>query len=201
MSWLGLALTMNNGILLRDKRIDFVVLSLGRRDEGMTLIEVLMSILLFAIFMGNFLIVTEILGQWIPSGPSVAGSAGASSCDSQQLESACVNVAFDSIVPSLQSYYDKKDPDKFVPIVGKYRSPSELPLGESTPIGMDWPESYEIEISEFPGLAERPASGSLPLTSSAPGLYLIVASPDPPAYWRRPVFRLFCRPYHRCIKP
>jgi len=201
MSCLSLASMMIKRRFFGDKRVCSVFASSGRFDHGMTLIEVLISILLFAVFMGNFLLVAEIMSQWMPSGQPSSGSSAASSCDSPQLETACVEVALDSAVPSLQSYYDKNKPDDFIPIEGVYGSPAELPLGDSASADMAWPEDYKIKISSFSRLVEKPTSGSPSWDSSRPGLYLIAAYPRTPAYWRKPVVRLFCRPYHRCVRP
>jgi len=152
-------------------------------SAGMTLIEVLIAILLFAVFTASFLVVTEMIGSLIPAGSAPLDNE---SCNGPGLEASCINVAFDVIVPALELAPEKQ--------VGCFPRPGSIP-GVSGLSGLSWPEAYEVCIYSYPNLAEDGGS-------SVPGLYLLQAQAlaSDSAFWRLPVQRVFCRPYHHCVK-
>jgi len=159
-------------------------------SAGMTLLEVLIAVLLFAIFSGTFLMVTEMIGQLLPADKATAEG---SSCNGPALEEACVNIAFDFMIPYLEKY----DPN-VVNIGGEYASPNQVAVGGISELQLAWPDSYRLEILQWPVLPQTLAQADRP---SLPGLYLLQATPVSSTFWRKPIQRLFCRPYHRCVKP
>lgn len=160
------------------------------RSSGMTLLEVLIAVLLFAIFSGTFLMVTEMIGQLLPSDKAPLSG---NSCNGASLEASCINIAFDTIVPLLE----KADPDN-LDIAGQYLSPNHMLLGYVAELQLAWPDAYKIEILRYPALVQ---SAATPTEPARPGLYLLQATPTMSAFWRKPIQRLFCRPYYRCIRP
>ena len=160
------------------------------QSSGMTLLEVLIAVLLFAIFSGTFLMVTEMIGQLLPAEQV---SSEDSSCNGPALEESCVNIAFDTMVP----YMEKYDPSQ-VDIAGRYTSPRQVVLAGIGDLQLAWPDAYRLEILQW---IELPQKAPAEDQASLPGLYLLQAIPVRPAFWRKPIQRLFCRPYHRCVKP
>lgn len=163
-------------------------------SAGMTLLEVLVAILLFAIFSATLLMVSEVVRALIPGEVLPQDD---NSCNGLVLESACINVAFDAIVPVLE----RTDP-KALDISGSYRSPNSVPAVQAAKLQFGWPDAYILQIVAYPELKQTDTTS---MTSpSRPGLYLLQATPRQditPSLWRKPVQRLFCRPYHRCIQP
>jgi len=162
----------------------------GRQSSGMTLLEVLIAVLLFAVFSGTFLMVTEMISQLLPAEQAPAGEQ---SCKGPALEESCVNIAFDAMVP----YLEKSDPPR-VDIDGDYASPNQLVFAGINDLQLAWPDAYQLEIHQWKELPQTAASDG---QASKPGLYLLQATPVSPAFWRKPIQRLFCRPYHRCVRP
>lgn len=161
----------------------------GQQSSGMTLIEVLIAVLLFAVFSGTFLMVTEMISQLLPAEQAPAGER---SCNGPALEESCVNIAFDAIVPYLEKY----DPSQ-VDISGDYASPNQLAFAGINDLQLAWPDGYRLEILQWSDLPQAAATDD---QVSRPGLYLLQATPVSAAFWRRPIQRLFCRPYHRCVR-
>lgn len=161
-----------------------------QKSDGMTLIEVLIAILLFAVFSGVFLMVTELMASLLPS--SDQASDLDRSCNGPALEVSCVNSAFDNMIPE----YFEKAADIWSLVDSKCLMPSRFfPPGEA----IGWPSSYDC-------IYIIPASGEISdmATSSndEPGLFLAEARVDNPgarAFWQIPVQRLFCWPYYKCV--
>jgi prepilin-type N-terminal cleavage/methylation domain-containing protein len=162
----------------------------GGQSSGMTLLEVLIAVLLFAVFSGTFLMVTEMISQLLPADQAPAGER---SCNGPALEESCVNIAFDAMVP----YLEKSDPAQ-VNIGGDYASPNQLVFAGINDLQLAWPDAYRLEIRQWNYLPQTAATDA---QASRPGLYLLQATPVSPAFWRKPIQRLFCRPYHRCVRP
>lgn len=160
-------------------------LQLKKRSNGMTLLEVLIAIMLFTVFTGVFLTVTEMLSVLVP--PTNA-PLGDQSCNGSGLELSCINIAFDQIIPILEKDSDK--PSGCFPTAGL------IPAVAQKSIVIDWPDDYKVCIYEYDNLAEQE-----PPAAPLPGLYLLQAEPTKQVFWRKPVQRLFCRPYHLCIDP
>ena len=162
------------------------------KSSGMTLLEVLISILLFAVFSATFLMVTEMIAQLLPAEEAPAAD---NSCNGAALEESCVNIAFDAIVPWLE----KADPTNLDISSGPYASPNQVPFAEIRDLQLAWPDAYKLSIFQYPQtLRQSAATVSQP---SMPGLYLLQATPTRSAFWRKPIQRLFCRPFHRCVRP
>ena len=171
---------------------------LKKRSNGMTLLEVLIAIMLFAVFTGVFLTVTEMLSVLIPPSNTPLGDQG---CNGAGLELSCINIAFDQIVPILERDNNNVDEngkptDKI--ILGCSPTASLIPAvaKKIIDIDIDWPDDYKVCIYKYDNLAEQEPP-AVPL----PGLYLLQAEPTKQVFWRKPVQRLFCRPYHLCIDP
>ena len=158
-----------------------------RNEGGMTLLEVLIAILLFAVFSGTFLVVTEMIAQLFPRDKAPLAD---NSCNGPSLEAACINLTFDAIVPALE-LYDPLDTD----ISAEYASINQMDFAGIADSALTWPDSYRLEIIQYPYLQQSAASEQSP---SKPGLYLLQATPTNRAFWRKPIQRVFCRPYHVC---
>ena len=156
----------------------------------MTLLEVLIAILLFAVFSGTFIIVTEMIVQIFPRDKAPLAE---NSCNGPSLEASCINLAFDVIVPALE-LYNPLDAD----ISSQYASIDQMDFAGIADLGLAWPDSYSIEIFQYPDLTHSLPSDQSP---SKPGLYLLQATPTNRAFWRKPIQRVFCRPYHVCTGP
>jgi prepilin-type N-terminal cleavage/methylation domain-containing protein len=160
------------------------------KNAGMSLIEVLIAVMLFAVFAGVFLMVTEMMAGLVPV--QNQSSSPDLSCEGPSLEVACVNSAFDNMVPD--SF--EKNPDIWL-LTNRCLPPSDfMPVGDVA----GWPRSYDC-------IYIIPASGSIGEMASAyeskeVGLFLAEARVDDPAlraFWQLPVQRLFCWPYYKCV--
>lgn len=149
-----------------------------KAQSGMTLLEVLIAVLLFAVFSGVFMTVTEMLGVLVPASKAPLGDA---SCNGPALEASCINIAFDQLVLFLEKADNLSN--------GCKPNPKAI---DATFSG-GWPDDYQICIYPYQGLPESP--------QKKPGLFLLQAEATEPAFWRKPVQRLFCRPYHLCVDP
>ena len=165
----------------------------GLPCSGMTLLEVLIAVLLFAVFTGTFLMVTEMIGQLFPAEQVPAAE---NSCNGPALEEACINSAFDKIVLSLERYVEPGESPGAVVDAIKL---GQIAFDEISDLKL-LPDSYEIEVHQWDKFEPQQANEKMP---AMPGLYLLQAKPktDSQAFWRKPIQRLFCRPYHRCVKP
>ena len=157
-------------------------ININAHCSGMTLLEVLIAILLFAVFSGVFLTVTEMLGVLIPIGkPPLT----ADSCNGSALELACINIAFDELIPFIEKNDD--------PLLDNcYANPKAI----NSSISAAWPDDYRVCIYPYPDLK----NSSSP-QDPKPGIFLLQAEPTEQAFWRRPVQRVFCNPYHLCVNP
>ena len=161
-----------------------------QKIDGMTLIEVLIAILLFAVFSGVFLMVTELMASLLPSNDQASDLDR--SCNGPALEVSCINSAFDDIIPE----YFEKAADIRSLVDAKCLAPSRFfPPGEE----VGWPNSYDC-IHIIP--ASREISDMAITGNDEPGLFLAEARVDNPgsrAFWQIPVQRLFCWPYYKCV--
>jgi len=170
---------------------------LNKRSNGMTLLEVLIAITLFAVFMGVFLTVTEMLSVLIPPSNVLDEDK---SCNGSTLEMSCIGSAFDNIIPLLEKAYsnDQKPLDETATELMGCADNVNLvmtKLNPDTDFDIAWPSSYRVcvdQYDKFPVLVDG---------QPRPGLFLLQAEPTEPAFWRKPVQRLFCWPYHLCIDP
>ena len=164
------------------------------QSSGMTLLEVLIAVLLFAVFAGTFLMVTEMVGQLLPAEQAPVGDG---SCNGPAFEESCVNIAFDVMVP----YLEKSQPDDLlaeIDVLREYESLDDVEFAGIRDLQLAWPDAYRLEILQWSGLSQAAFTDQYP---SRPGLYLLQATPKPEqsAFWRKPIQRVFCRPYHRCV--
>jgi len=159
----------------------------------MTLLEVLIAVLLFAVFTGTFLMVTEMIAQLFPAEQVPAAE---NSCNGPALEEVCINSAFDKIVPALEWYVEPGESPGAVVDAIKLE---QIAFDEISDLKL-LPDSYEIEVHLWDKFMPQQTNGNMP---AMPGLYLLQAKPktDSTAFWRKPIQRLFCRPYYRCLEP
>jgi prepilin-type N-terminal cleavage/methylation domain-containing protein len=185
-------------------------LGLGRRRqaEGMTMIEVLIAILLFAVFSGIFVVVTEFATSLaVTDQPSAVGAE----CMGSGEDRACIELYFDQLVDALEASTYPAAPgselyDVSRGLSGKNQcsmSPESL-LAELLPAekpALTWPKDYNICLYAYDGslsVIQEDLSASPP----RPGLYMLQANPSPSlqaSSTRKPVQRLFCRPRYLCV--
>lgn len=156
-------------------------------SNGMTFLEVLIAILLFAVFTATFLMVTEMIGALIPATGKLSAEDDRS-CIGEGLEAACINASFDKIISYLEVEPDIKE--------ACYSSLSSLLPAVSGISDLPWPYTYEACIYSYLKSSESGES------DAAPGLYLLQAQAltSYRSFSRSPVQRVFCWPYHLCIK-
>jgi len=173
--------------------------SLGLGSKGMTIIELLIAIMLFAMFMSVFVVVTEMLVAWIPA---TNFKLSENHCNGQGLEQSCINVSFDQMVESLElAPFEEVDTLASSVITDDcWHRPS--PGGIYGDGDIEWPDSFRVCLIRDPGASETNPSAPEPSHGgkALPGLYLLQASPIDDAFWRKPVQRLFCRPIHLCVR-
>lgn len=175
------------------------------RSPGMSLVELLIAILLFAVFSGIFVVVTEYtISLSLSDQPSKVGAE----CMGAGEDRACIELYFDTLVQSLESsaYPAASGSDFYAAargIEGKSQcagTPEALfpDLLAAEKPDLTWPIDYTICIYayESPLIQEK-----LDATPQRPGLYLLQAQPSEAlriVATRKPVQRLFCRPRYLC---
>lgn len=187
-----------------------LVLALSRFTDvngslGMSLVELLIAILLFAIFSGIFVIVTEYTTSLsLSDQPSKVGAE----CMGAGEDRACIELYFDSLVQSLESsafpagsgsefYAAARGLDGKSQCAGTPEALFPDLLASERP-DLTWPVDYTICIYAY----ESPLiQENLDATPQRPGLYLLQAQPSEAlrlVATRKPVQRLFCRPRYLC---
>ena len=182
--------------------------SLDQFSAGMSLIEVLIAILLFAVFSGIFVVVTEYTTSLsLADQPSKVGAE----CMGAGEDRACIELYFDALVDTLSSSaFPAKDGSDFYNIARGLNgnshcaaTPAELfPEPVLLPAerpGLTWPVDYDVCIYSYDSSLVREDLGLAP---QRPGLYLLQANPSESlklVSTRKPVQRLFCRPRHLCV--
>lgn len=161
----------------------------GKQSHGMTMLEVLIAILLFAVFTGVFVMVTELMAAMMSSDQSARSSG---ECSSPPLDRACIEVVFDDLVDTLQESTFSLE------VLRESMHKCERSARQLFNLNYDqfWPDDYEICIYDYG--SENPAFAE-DLNSRKPGLYLLQAQPKRPSPLKRPVQRLFCRPSAYCL--
>ena len=165
------------------------------KAAGMTLIEVLIAILLFAVFSGIFLTVTELMTSVMAS---YEAPEGASECSGFGEDRACIELYFDELVKILESSafpgnVASSDCDLSpTALLSKVLNEKEV----NHLNGYIWPANYEICFNAYSDLTENANANAL-----QPGLYLLQAQPKPSTPLNsalKPVQRVFCRPSYLC---
>lgn len=163
------------------------------KAAGMTLIEVLIAVLLFAVFSGIFLTVTELMTSVMAA---YEAPEGAAECSGFGEDRACIELYFDELVKILES---SAFPGK-VSSLNCAADPIDLLAEDLVPKevthlrGYAWPANYEVCLNVYPGLIEN-------VNALQPGLYLLQAQPvedTPKESALKPVQRIFCRPSYLC---
>lgn len=163
------------------------------KAAGMTLIEVLIAVLLFAVFSGIFLTVTELMTSVMAS---YEAPEGASECSGFGEDRACIELYFDELVKIMESSAfpgNVASPDcdrRPTALLSKVLNEKEV----SHLSGYIWPANYVICLKAYPRLVEN-------VSGERPGLYLLQAQPDPSTPLNsalKPVQRIFCRPSYLC---
>jgi prepilin-type N-terminal cleavage/methylation domain-containing protein len=160
--------------------------------QGMTLLEVLIAIMLFAVFTGVTVMVTELMAAMLSSDQK---GGAARECGSPPLDRACIDLFFDELVETLQEpTFSVVDLRKAVRQCG----PSAAQLLNLSFVQIPvapWPSDYEICLYDYGSVNSAFLED---LTAGRPGLYLLQAQPLAPSPMKRPVQRLFCRPRTLC---
>jgi len=172
------------------------------------MIEVLIAILLFAVFSGIFVVVTEFTTSLaVADQPSVVGAG----CMGSGEDRACIELYFDQLVDVLEaSTYPAGPGSEFYDISrglsGKNQcamSPESL-LADLLPAekpALTWPQDYDICVYAYEGSLSV-IREDLSASSPSPGLYMLQANPSSSlqaSSTRKPVQRLFCRPRYLCV--
>lgn len=125
------------------------------RYSGMTLLEVLIAVLLFAVFSGTFLMVTEMIAQLFPADqiPGVENS-----CNGPALEEACINSAFDKIVPELEEFLN---PGPDVDAVVGTDQLNQIAATKISELGL-LPDAYEIAVYQWDKFTPMQANQNMP---------------------------------------
>lgn len=195
-------------LMLERVRVTKLGLGLRRQAEGMTMIEVLIAILLFAVFSGIFVVVTEFTTSLsVADQPSAVGAE----CMGSGEDRACIELYFDQLVDALEASTYPAGPGSELynvsrALSGKNQcamSPENL-LAELLPgekPALTWPKDYNVCLYAYEGslsVIQEDLSASPP----RPGLYMLQANPSASlqaSATRRPVQRLFCRPRYLCV--
>lgn len=170
-------------------------------ERGMTVLEVLIAVMLFAVFSAVFLAVTEMTSALLlGEAPSQAGSQ----CSGKAEDRACVELYFDELVKVLErSTYPAESGSEFADAAfgatSHCKSNPEIlfsDMNASEAPDSPWPSDYDVCIYAYEELSE-----DLTASTPKPGLYLLQAQPaeglDASAA-RQAVQRLFCRPRYLC---
>lgn len=177
-------------------------------SSGMSLIEVLIAILLFAVFSGIFVVVTEYTTSLsLADQPSKMGAE----CMGAGEDRACIELYFDALVDALaSSAFPANNGSDFYNIARGLNGKSHC---AATPVelfpdpvllpaewpDLMWPLDYDVCIYSYDSLLVKE---DLSLAPQRPGLYLLQANPSDSlrlVSTRKPVQRLFCRPRHLCV--
>lgn len=168
---------------------------------GMALIELLISIMLFAVFGGIFAVVTEITSSLaVADQPSSLGTE----CMGVGEDRACIELYFDRLVEDLESSaFPASAGHLFHDVSHKLNGKSQCAPTPKALLAFEipslaWPVGYEICIYAYNSSVIKEDLSASPQT---PGLYLLQASPSeslPSGSTRQPVQRLFCRPRYLC---
>ena len=156
--------------------------------NGMTLLEVLIAVLMFAVFTGVVTTVVEYTYRFLGESESGGNSV---LTDHQEIQ-----LVFDKIVDLLSQ-----------PGISMQRINQISSLRQSAPTSSCVPPLADVSV--FWGLPLNkiilPSGYSLclwkttvPETSSKPGIYILYALPESPSSSRLPTRRLFCRPAPFC---
>jgi len=163
------------------------------KAAGMTLIEVLIAVLLFAVFSGIFLTVTELMTSVMAA---YEAPEGAAECSGFGEDRACIELYFDELVKILESSafpgnVSSSDCDRSpTALLSKVLNEKEV----NHLNGYIWPANYDICFNAYPDLTEN-------ANALKPGLYLLQAQPKPSTPLNsalKPVQRVFCRPSYLC---
>lgn len=183
-------------------------LDLRRHTHGMTMIEVLIAILLFAVFSGVFVVVTEFTTSLaVADQPSAVGAE----CMGSGEDRACIELYFDQLVDALEASTYPAGPGSELYNVsrglsGKNQcamSPDSL-LADLLPAekpALTWSKDYNICLFAYDGSLSV-IQEDLSVSPPRPGLYMLQANPSSSlqaSSTRKPVQRLFCRPRYLCV--
>jgi hypothetical protein len=163
-----------------------------RSAAGMTFLEVMIAILLFAMFTGVTVMVTELMAAMV-SRDSI--QTGAQECGVAPVDRACLEQFLDELVGTLEQ--PVFPPAKLLAGLRQCKPTAEQLLDLSLaeiPVA-PWPPGYTVCLYDYGSV--NPAYGE-DLESERPGLYLLQAQPVQSSPLRQPVQRLFCRPRLLC---
>jgi prepilin-type N-terminal cleavage/methylation domain-containing protein len=159
---------------------------------GMTMLEVLIAIMLFAVFSGVMVMVSELIAAMLSSDQK---SATPLECGATPTDRACVELFFDDLVETLEQ------PTFSLANLRAALRQCKPSAGQLLNLNYDqipaavWPEGYEICLYDYGSVNSRFIED---LSTDKPGLYLLQAQPVVRSPLKAPVQRLFCRPRSLC---
>ena len=163
------------------------------RDQGMTLVEVMIALMLLVAFMGVYVAVTEFTNRFLGESEKVLPGSQGLLVDQHQLQTAMDRLADSLAQPGIEQSeiaYMITSGCTYDPM-GSWSLPGAKP---------DLPPGYRIclrstSLSESPitQLLDRP---KFPL--ARPGIYVLQALPDEVSATTQQSRRLFCRPKPFC---
>jgi len=167
-----------------------------KHELGMSVLELVISVALFAAFMGVFVAVTEVMGRYVQDGGSGAQTEPARSLieDQHYLHQAMEDLAERISQPALS--------DLTVLAIAKSNTPGKAENCSYDPVAA-WNLTGR---SQLRGLDSHLRSNyqfclhatSLAESSALPGIYVLTAIPDQVGINKQPARRLVCRPSPFC---
>lgn len=158
----------------------------------MTLLEVLIAIMLFAVFTGVTVMVSELMAAMLTSDQK---TTVVSECGSPPLDRACIDVYLDQLTATLQ---DPTFPRSKIWTAMRQCKDNPLLLFDlefSQMPQASWPGDYALCVYDY---GSENGAFIEDLSAGRPGLYLLQAQPLVASPMKRPVQRLFCRPRTLC---
>jgi len=176
--------------------------NVSRADSGMTLFEVLLSIMLLSVFMGGFLAATDLLTRMFvgsSDGSQITELALAKTITSQRLSSLAQELsALESVAPFVgPNNCIVSDSSWELPVTtGSSLSPARWGLKNKQLVRLD------NSVSQVNGSIERVCLYNTNFTESEPdlrpGLYFLQAEPLQVGPFTQPLRLLLCRPLQFC---
>lgn len=163
------------------------------KAKGMTLLEVLIAVMLFAVFTGVMTMVTELMAAMMSSDQK---TTAATECGSPPLDRICIDLVLDDLTVTLQSpTFSVSNLQKSLLEECKPTAGELLKLDFDQIPASSWPTGYDFCIYSY---GAKNSSFIEDLSAGRPGLYLLHAQPTSRSPLKQPVQRLVCRPRTLC---
>ncbi len=163
------------------------------RDQGMTLVEVLIALMLLVAFMGVYVAVTEFTNRFLGESEKVLPGSQGLLVDQHQLQTAMDRLADTLAQPGIE----QTEIASIITSGCTYDPMGSWALPGAKP---DLPPGYRICLRST-SLAESPSSQLLERSKfpqARPGIYVLQALPDEVSASTQQSRRLFCRPKPFC---